>query len=96
MAVPPYASTSSAAPSTSSSSTLAADLFPPLHTRDVLACQFSSWYSLFKRVSPKATVLRPIPNEDDFLDYLESDGLFLPEGSGPMGCGLLSPVHLPA
>ncbi|TNY18550.1 D123-domain-containing protein [Rhodotorula diobovata] len=90
MAVPPYASTSSAAPSTSSSSTLAADLFPPLHTRDVLACQFSSWYSLFKRVSPKATVLRPIPNEDDFLDYLESDGLFLPEGSGPMGLSELS------
>lgn len=53
--------------------------------RDVLACRFSSWYPLFKRCSPKATVIRPIPDEADFLDYLESDGLFLPEGSGPMG-----------
>ncbi|GJN90901.1 hypothetical protein Rhopal_003915-T1 [Rhodotorula paludigena] len=58
--------------------------------RDVLACQFSSWYPLFKRCSPKATVIRPIPDEADFLDYLESDGLFLPEGSGPMGISELS------
>ncbi|PRQ74658.1 D123-domain containing protein, partial [Rhodotorula toruloides] len=60
-------------------------LFPPLHTADILACQFSHWYPLFKRISPKATVIRPIPEEDDFVEYLESDGLFLPEGSGPMG-----------
>lgn len=61
-------------------------LFPPLHTADVLACQFSQWYPRFRRVSPKATVVRPIPDEDAFVDYLESDGLFLPEGSGHMGC----------
>lgn len=96
MAVPPYASSSqpstestpphAAAASPTSSSPADSALFPPLHTRDVLACQFSAWYPLFKRHSPKATVLRPIPHEADFLDYLESDGLFLPEGSGPMGC----------
>ena len=96
MAVPPCASTSAAgtssahlsnaAASPTSSSPANSALFPPLHTRDVLACQFSAWYPLFKRHSPKATVLRPIPHEADFLDYLESDGLFLPEGSGPMGC----------
>ncbi|KAJ8294326.1 Cell division cycle protein 123 [Rhodotorula toruloides] len=65
-------------------------LFPPLHTADILACQFSHWYPLFKRISPKATVIRPIPQEDDFVEYLESDGLFLPEGSGPMGLSELS------
>ncbi|GAA5897999.1 hypothetical protein JCM8208_003221 [Rhodotorula glutinis] len=99
MAVPPYASTSAASTSSTSpeaavaspsSSSADAALFPPLHTRDVLACQFSSWYPLFKRLSPKATVVRPIPHEADFLDYLESDGLFLPEGSGPMGLSELS------
>ncbi|GAA5921636.1 hypothetical protein JCM3775_001741 [Rhodotorula graminis] len=99
MAVPPCASTSAAGTSSAHLSNAAASptsssanspLFPPLHTRDVLACQFSSWYPLFKRHSPKATVLRPIPHEADFLDYLESDGLFLPEGSGPMGLSELS------
>ncbi|KAL7339537.1 D123-domain-containing protein [Rhodotorula toruloides] len=65
-------------------------LFPPLHTADILACQFSHWYPLFRRISPKATVIRPIPQEDDFVEYLESDGLFLPEGSGPMGLSELS------
>ncbi|GAA6041124.1 hypothetical protein JCM8097_004127 [Rhodosporidiobolus ruineniae] len=84
---PPYASTSTApAPPADDDNAL----FPPLTTADVLACQFSSWYPLFKRVSPKATVIRPIPHQDDFLDYLESDGVFLPEGSGPMGVSELS------
>ncbi|BGP25057.1 hypothetical protein JCM10295v2_003977 [Rhodotorula toruloides] len=64
--------------------------FPPLHTADVLACQFSHWYPLFKRVSPKATVVRPIPDEEAFVEYLETDGLFLPDGSGPMGLSELS------
>ncbi|GAA5929239.1 hypothetical protein JCM1841_004752 [Sporobolomyces salmonicolor] len=67
-----------------------APLFPPLHTSDVLACQFSSWYPSFKRAAPKATIIRPIPHEDDFLEYLDSDGLFLPEGSGPNGISELS------
>ncbi|GAA6062768.1 hypothetical protein JCM10212_006881 [Sporobolomyces blumeae] len=65
-------------------------VFPPLYKRDVLACQFSAWYPLFKRHSPKATVLRPIPQEEELLEYLESDGLFLPEGSGPNGISELS------
>ncbi|BGP48621.1 hypothetical protein JCM10450v2_004497 [Rhodotorula kratochvilovae] len=91
MAAPPYASSSTT--SASGSAPIdpdAADLFPPLRTQDVLACQFSAWYPLYKRVSPKATVIRPIPHQADFLDYLESDGLFLPEGSGPMGLSELS------
>ncbi|BGP32516.1 hypothetical protein JCM10296v2_004297 [Rhodotorula toruloides] len=65
-------------------------LYPPLHTADILACQFSHWYPLFRRIGPKATVIRPIPDEDDFVEYLESDRLFLPEGSGPMGLSELS------
>ncbi|GAA5913637.1 cell proliferation protein CDC123 [Sporobolomyces salmoneus] len=64
--------------------------FPPLHRSDVLACQFSSWYPRFKRHAPKATIIRPIPHEEELLEYLESDGLFLPEGSGPNGISELS------
>ncbi|GAA6050299.1 hypothetical protein JCM3770_002951 [Rhodotorula araucariae] len=91
MSTPPYASALTASASGSTSTVPdAADLFPPLRTQDVLACQFSSWYPLYKRVSPKATVIRPIPHANDFLEYLESDGLFLPEGSGPMGLSELS------
>ncbi|ORY84107.1 D123-domain-containing protein [Leucosporidium creatinivorum] len=62
--------------------------FPPLTRAAVLACQFSSWYPTFRKHSPKATVIKPL--EDRFIDYLESDGLFLPEGSGPMGVSELS------
>ncbi|KAK4047162.1 hypothetical protein OIV83_005614 [Microbotryomycetes sp. JL201] len=78
----PFASTS-AAPAV-----LPSPQFPPLSQQDVLACSFSSWYPLFRRHSPKATVIRPLSSS--FVDYLESDGLFLPEGSGPMGISELS------
>ncbi|GAA5979682.1 hypothetical protein JCM5350_003811 [Sporobolomyces pararoseus] len=64
--------------------------FSPLRQSDVLACQFSSWYPRFKRHAPKATIIRPIPQEEELLEYLESDGLFLPEGSGPNGISELS------
>ncbi|SCZ88487.1 BZ3500_MvSof-1268-A1-R1_Chr2-1g04442 [Microbotryum saponariae] len=57
--------------------------FPPLTKADVIACAFSSWYPTFRRHSPKATVIAPL--SDEFIDYLQSDGVFLPEGSGPMG-----------
>ncbi|POY75119.1 hypothetical protein BMF94_1749 [Rhodotorula taiwanensis] len=65
-------------------------VFPPLLTADVLACQFSSWYPRFKRHAPKATVIRPLPEDEDLVAFLEADGLFLPEGSGPMGISDLS------
>ncbi|SGY93614.1 BQ5605_C037g11599 [Microbotryum silenes-dioicae] len=62
--------------------------FPPLTKADVIACAFSSWYPTFRRHSPKATVIAPL--SDEFIDYLQSDGVFLPEGSGPMGISELS------
>ncbi|GAA5870789.1 hypothetical protein JCM3774_001678 [Rhodotorula dairenensis] len=65
-------------------------VLPPLYTADVLACQFSSWYPRFKRVAPKATVIRPLPEDEHLIDFLEADGLFLPDGSGPMGISELS------
>ncbi|GAA5984114.1 hypothetical protein JCM10908_006056 [Rhodotorula pacifica] len=66
------------------------ELFPPLYTSDVLACQFSTWYPRFKRMAPKATIIRPLPEDEHLIDFLEADGLFLPEGSGPMGISELS------
>ncbi|GAA5958037.1 hypothetical protein JCM8115_001109 [Rhodotorula mucilaginosa] len=65
-------------------------VFPPLYTADVLACQFSSWYPRFKRIAPKATIVRPLPEDEHLIEFLEADGLFLPEGSGPMGISELS------
>lgn len=56
--------------------------FPSLKRSDVLACCFSSWYYQFRKISPKATIIKL---EDDFLAYLHSDRVFLPIGSGPMG-----------
>ncbi|PCH40250.1 D123-domain-containing protein [Wolfiporia cocos MD-104 SS10] len=58
-------------------STLA--LFPQLTPESVLAFQFSSWYPRFSSLSIKSTIIRPLGQ--DFLDYLDSDGVFLPEGA---------------
>jgi hypothetical protein len=53
--------------------------FPPLTRSAVVNCSFSSWYPTFRRHSPKASVIKPL--EPAFIEYLESDGLFVPEGS---------------
>lgn len=52
--------------------------FPPLSRVAVDACAFPSWHQQFRRVTPKATV---IPVEQDFIDYLKADGVFLPGAS---------------
>lgn len=67
----------------SSSSEELADAFPPLTRADVLACSFSAWYPTFRKVAPKASIIKPL--EDRFIDYLESDRVFIPDGSGPIG-----------
>lgn len=47
-------------------------------TKDqVLHCQFSHWYPLYKKHTPKAKVIRPLPKA--FIDYLAADGIDLPE-----------------
>lgn len=47
-----------------------------MEVQDVLNCTFSSWYSNFKHITIKSHIL-PIPT--DFLDYLQADGVVLPE-----------------
>lgn len=54
-------------------------LFPSLTADGLLAFQFSSWYPRFSSHSIKSTIIRPL--NEEFLDYLRSDGVFLPEGS---------------
>ncbi|PVG02756.1 D123-domain-containing protein [Serendipita vermifera] len=54
-------------------------LFPKLTTKDILDCQFSSWYSKFSHISIKSTVMTSLPS--DFFTYLQSDGVFAPKGS---------------
>jgi hypothetical protein len=52
----------------------------PHSTRDsILAFQFSSWYPRFRQISVKSTIIRPL--EDSFREYLDSDGVFVPDGS---------------
>jgi hypothetical protein len=52
--------------------------WPVLSREDVIAFQFSSWFSTFSFLSIKSTV---IPLADDFRSYLEADGVFVPTGS---------------
>ena len=54
-------------------------VFPTLTPSYILTFQFSSWYSIFAKHSIKSTIIRPL--SDDFRDYLNADGVFIPEGS---------------
>ncbi|KAG2096524.1 D123-domain-containing protein [Suillus discolor] len=52
----------------------------PLQTPDyLLSFQFSSWYPSFSPISIKSTIIRPL--SQTFKEYLDSDGIFVPEGS---------------
>ena len=54
-------------------------IFPTLSPSYMLTFQFSSWYPTFAKHSIKSTIIRPL--SDDFRDYLNADGVFMPEGS---------------
>lgn len=53
--------------------------FPLLSPDYILAFQFSNWYPSFATFSPRSTIVRPLGK--GFTDYLDSDGVFVPEGS---------------
>lgn len=56
------------------------NIVPPKPTiQQVLNCSFGSWYPKFRRVTPKARILSPLP--DDFIKYLHADGIQLPNDS---------------
>jgi D123 len=54
-------------------------VFPDCSPDYLLSFQFSSWYPKFSHISIKSTVIRPL--SEDFREYLDSDGVFVPEGS---------------
>ncbi|KAA1469818.1 cytoplasmic protein [Dentipellis sp. KUC8613] len=54
-------------------------LFPAQSRSDILAFQFSSWYPIFSDISPKSTVIRPLPPA--FCEYLDAESVFVPSGS---------------
>lgn len=58
-------------------------IFPRLERAHILACATSAWFPTFRKISPKTTIIKPL--QEDFIAYLESDRVFLPTGSGPMG-----------
>jgi hypothetical protein len=50
--------------------------FPPVTGQDILNCSFSSWYTKYHRLSPRARIIKPLPEE--FLTFLKSDGIRIP------------------
>ncbi|KIK81702.1 hypothetical protein PAXRUDRAFT_832680 [Paxillus rubicundulus Ve08.2h10] len=54
-------------------------VFPPFTPSYILAFQFSTWFPSFAPISLKSTIIRPL--DQSFRDYLESDGIYVPEGS---------------
>lgn len=57
-------------------------VFPPLTPEYILSFQFSSWFPKFSRISIRSTIIRPL--DQDFFEYLDSDGVIVPEGSEDM------------
>ncbi|RIA96531.1 Stomatin family protein [Glomus cerebriforme] len=51
--------------------------FPPFTEQHIINCSFSSWYNVFRRVTIKSKIIKPLPEE--FVEYLHADGIFLPE-----------------
>lgn len=43
----------------------------------LLNCQFSAWYKLYKSITPKTRIIKPLP--EDFVNYLSEDGVILPD-----------------
>ncbi|KIK07959.1 hypothetical protein K443DRAFT_85979 [Laccaria amethystina LaAM-08-1] len=58
---------------------MSSNLFPNQTPSYILAFQFSSWYPRFSKQSIKSTIVRPL--SQDFIDYLNSESVFVPEGS---------------
>ncbi|KAL4243473.1 Cell division cycle protein 123 [Abortiporus biennis] len=54
-------------------------LFPTLTRDAILSFQFSSWYPKYSSQSIKSTIIRPL--DPEFKDYLDSEGVFIPEGA---------------
>ncbi|KAG2145868.1 D123-domain-containing protein [Suillus clintonianus] len=54
-------------------------IFPPQTPDYLLSFQFSSWYPTFSSISIKSTIIRPL--DQAFTEYLDSDRIFVPEGS---------------
>jgi len=52
--------------------------FPPVTGQDILNCSFSSWYAKYHRLSPRARIIKPLP--ESFLNFLKSDGIVIPGG----------------
>jgi D123 len=63
---------------TSSSLMAAEDEFPPITGQDIINCSFSSWYTKYHRLSPRARIIKPLPEE--FIAFLKSDGIVIPGG----------------
>jgi hypothetical protein len=45
---------------------------------DILSCQFDKWYSIFERNTIKSRI---IPLTAEFMEYLEEDGVFMPNSA---------------
>ena len=52
--------------------------FPPITGQDIINCSFSSWYTKYHRLSPRARIIKPLPEE--FIEFLKSDGIVIPGG----------------
>jgi len=58
-------------------------LFPPLTRAQVDGARTSAWHELFHDVTADAHIidLQELGERDAFLEWIESDSIFLPEGS---------------
>ena len=60
-----------------------------MNADDVLACQFSRWYPAYQHLAYRSQVM-DLPQ--DFTDYLQEDGIFVPSGSQAVCAVLIEPA----
>ena len=66
--------------------------FPPITGQDILNCSFSTWYAKYHRLSPRARIIKPLPEE--FLNFLKSDGIVIPGGYATCNSKLIAVTPL--
>ncbi|KAI9271869.1 D123-domain-containing protein [Phascolomyces articulosus] len=61
-------------------------VLPETTAQDIKNCAFSSWYPQFRTMTFRSKIL-PLPTE--FVDYLNADGIYLPEEGQPQASATL-------
>ncbi|KAG2227968.1 hypothetical protein INT45_011992 [Circinella minor] len=62
---------------------------PKITSQDISNCALSSWYNQFRTMTFRSKIL---PLTSEFIDYLNADGIFLPEEGQPQAAATIEEI----